>query len=284
MIDFQKLLIETFTADLEARYRQTYGVLKSEYASLIAWSGRQALENIANSDALYHNVEHTMRVTLVGQEILKGKHLREGGVTPDDWLTFTIALLCHDIGYVRGICRGDGDGVYVTGVGEEAVTLPEGATDAALTPYHLDRGKLFVRQRFGNCALVDVDVERIVNAMEMTRFPSPDGEPYRDTQDYPGLLRAADFIGQLGDPDYLRKLPALFHEFQEAGANDKLGYRHPGDIRAGYPQFFWKVVSPRIQDAIRHLRVTQEGKQCVATLYSHVLAVEIEERARQHST
>lgn len=29
-----------------------------------------ALENIANSDAFYHNVEHTILVTLVGQEIL----------------------------------------------------------------------------------------------------------------------------------------------------------------------------------------------------------------------
>ena len=28
-----------------------------------------ALENIANSDALYHNVEHTILVTIVGQEI-----------------------------------------------------------------------------------------------------------------------------------------------------------------------------------------------------------------------
>jgi len=280
MIDYQKLLIDTFTSDLESRYRETYGVLRPEYASLIAWAGHLALENIAAGDALYHNVEHTMRVTLVGQEILKGKHLREGGVTPDDWLTFTIALLCHDIGYVRGICRGDGDGVYVTGSGDETVTLPDGATDAGLTPYHLDRGKLFVRERFGSCVLVEVDVERITTAMEMTRFPSPDGEFYRNTQDYPGLLRAADFIGQLGDPDYLRKLPALFHEFEETGANERLGYRHPGDIRAGYPRFFWDVVSPLIQDAIRHLRVTLEGRQWVATLHSHVLAVEIEERAR----
>ena len=53
---------------------------------MIAWSARMALENIANSDALYHNTEHTMLVTIVGQEILSGKHMSEGGVTPDDWL------------------------------------------------------------------------------------------------------------------------------------------------------------------------------------------------------
>jgi len=37
-----------------------------------------------------------------------------GSVNPRDWLHFIVSLLCHDIGYVRGICRGDADGQYVT--------------------------------------------------------------------------------------------------------------------------------------------------------------------------
>jgi hypothetical protein len=64
--------------------------------------GRLALENIADSDAAYHDMNHTIMVTLVGREILRGKHTKEGGVTPRDWLHFVISLLCHDIGYVRG--------------------------------------------------------------------------------------------------------------------------------------------------------------------------------------
>jgi hypothetical protein len=44
---------------------------------------------------------------LVGQEVLRGKHLREGGISPRDWLHFIISLLCHDIGYVRGISMND---------------------------------------------------------------------------------------------------------------------------------------------------------------------------------
>jgi hypothetical protein len=67
-----------------------------------------------------------------------------------DWLHFTVSLLCHDIGYVRGICRGDGDGSYVTNSAGDRVRLPEGATDAAMTPYHVARSKLFIRERFGN--------------------------------------------------------------------------------------------------------------------------------------
>ena len=243
MIDYQKLIIDTFARELEDRYRETYGHTRPEYASFIAWAGHLALQNIANSDTLYHDVEHTMHVALVGQEILKGRHLSEGGVSPEDWIHFTIGLLCHDIGYIRGVCRGDGAGRYVTGVGEATVELPEGATDAALTPYHVDRGKRFVRERFGGNLLIDIDSDRIESCIEMTRFPSPDESFYRDTRGYPGLLRAADFIGQLGDPDYLRKLPALFYEFQETGANERLGYRHPGDLRTGYASFFWRIVS-----------------------------------------
>ena len=33
------------------------------------------------------------------------------------------------------------------------------------------------------------------------------------------LVRAADLIGQLGDPHYLRKANALYYEFEEIGMN-----------------------------------------------------------------
>ena len=45
-------------------------------------------------------------VTLLGTEILRGREIAER-VTPEDWLHMTVALLCHDVGYVRGACRGD---------------------------------------------------------------------------------------------------------------------------------------------------------------------------------
>jgi hypothetical protein len=248
--------------------------MEPQLGNLVAWTGRLALENIANSDALYHNVDHTIMVTLVGQAILKGKHLCEGGVTPKDWAHFTMALLCHDIGYVRGACKEDKDNIIATGVDGKTVELPPGGTDAALTPYHLDRSKLFIRERFGGKLLVDVDAKVIASYIEMTRFPVPDDELHQDTTGFPGLLRAADFIGQLGDPNYLRKIPALFYEFEETGANAKRGYKSPGDMRKDYAKFYWNTVTPYIQDALRYLRVTQEGKQWIANLHSHVFAVE----------
>ena len=108
----------------------------------------------------------------------------------------------------------------------------------------------------------------------MTRFPVPEGEQYQDTRGYPGLTRAADFIGQLGDPDHLRKSPALFYEFEEIGANARFGYKQPGDLRETYAKFYWNVVNPYIQHALRYLRLTHEGKEWITSLYSHVFAAE----------
>jgi hypothetical protein len=48
---------------------------------------------------VYHDIHHTVQVTLVGQEILRGRH-RAQRVSADDWLHFTAACLAHDNGYV----------------------------------------------------------------------------------------------------------------------------------------------------------------------------------------
>ena len=274
MLNLQKLIIDYFVNDLKDAYQQTYGNIEPELCNILGWSGLLALENISNSDALYHDVNHTIMVTSVGQAILKGKHLLEGGVTPKDWLHYILALLCHDIGFLKGICKNDKDGFIATGIGEERVDLPLGGTDAVLAPYHVDRSKLFIYERFGGKLLFEVDTDTVASYIEMTRFPIPDDDFYKDMKGFAGLVRAADFIGQLGDQDYLRKIPALFYEFEENGTNDSLVYKSPGSMRANYAKFYWNVVNPYIQDALRYLRVTQEGKHWIANLHSHVFDVE----------
>ena len=176
--------IDAFVQHLQQAYHRTYGGSKPDYADIIGWAGNMALENIANSDALYHDVDHTILVTLVGQEILRGKHIREGGVAAEDWLHFTISLLCHDIGYVKGICRQDTGDRFASGRDGATITLGPGATDASLTPYHVDRGKLFVQERFGGHSLIDVGF--IQRCIEPTRFPVPTAEDDEsDTAGYP---------------------------------------------------------------------------------------------------
>ncbi len=281
MFNATELLIDVFVQQLKDAYHRTYGGYNPHYADIIAWAGNMALENIANSDALYHNVEHTILVTLVGQEILRGKHIREGGVSCEDWLHFTISLLCHDIGYVKGVCRQDRDdqGLYATGIDGKLYRLAPGSSDAGLTPYHVDRGKLFINERFGGHRLIDAEV--IKRNIELTRFPVPKDDDHQDTINYPGLVRAADLIGQLSDPRYLQKISALFYEFEETGAIKALNYKNPGDLRKNYAKFYWFGVFPYIPDALRYLGLTQEGKQIIANLYANVFRVEHESAVKE---
>jgi len=46
-----------------------------------------------------------------------------------------------------------------------------------------------------------LDAARIADAIEYTRFPSPGGANDEDSEEG-SLVRAADLIGQLGDPHY----------------------------------------------------------------------------------
>lgn len=276
MFNTTEILIDDFVRQLKAGYARTYGGLKPDYADIIGWAGHMALENLANTDALYHNIEHTINITLVGQEILRGKHIREGGVSCEDWLHFIISLVCHDIGYVKGVCKQDrtAAGLYATGCNSETVTLPEGATSASLTPYRVDRDKLFIQERFGGHKLIDA--EALKRNIELTRFPMPMGEESQETGTYPALVRAAALVGQLSDPRYLKKISALFYEFEEIGMNAKLGYENPGDLRAKYPRVYWESVYPYIQDALPYLGLTQQGQQVLANLYANVFVIEHE--------
>jgi hypothetical protein len=260
---------------LAANYLGIFGQLRPEFADILRTIARIGIERIANSDALYHDADHTILVTMVGQAILQGRILVER-VVPEDWLHFTTATLVHDIGYLRGICVGDGDGRYVINEAGDTLSLPRGASDAALGPYHVDRGKIFVRHRLKEAPAIDA--ERIACGIELTRFPVPDDDDHKDTAGEPGLVRAADLIGQLGDPFYVRKLNALFYELSEIGVAQRRGYETPADLAEDYPRFFWSSVEPYVQDALDHLDRTQEGKMWLAQLYSHVF---VEEHTRR---
>ncbi len=271
MLNPTSIVAGHFGDHLADLYLQYFSHRCPEYATYLGGAARLVLERLGNTDALYHNVEHTMMVTLVGQQIIRGRLLTEA-LTPKDWLHYTCALLVHDIGYVRGVCKDDGDKDVVVDETGRRVTPPRGASDAFLAPYHIERGKIYARERFEGSEYVDE--ERIVRSIELTRFPVPDGDDYQETESEAALVRAADLIGQMADPFYHRKINALYYEFVETGLAETLGYHSPADLFENYPEFFWESVQPYIQPAIRYLELTTEGKQWVANLYNNVFQVE----------
>jgi hypothetical protein len=256
---------------LSELYLQYFSHRRPEYATYMGGAARLVLERIGNSNALYHNLEHTLMVTLVGQQIIRGRLLTES-LAPEDWLHFTCALLVHDIGMVRGVCIGDGYESIVIDDSGACFTPPRGASDAVLAPFHIERGKIYARQRFG--ASKFVDEERIAQAIEMTRFPVPDDPAYQGTNTEGALVRAADLIGQLADPFYHRKLNALIAEFSETGMAEQLQCSNPADLAAKYTEFFKSQVEPYIQDAVLYLELTTEGKQWIANLDSNLFQAE----------
>jgi hypothetical protein len=271
MLNPATLIADALGEHLAQSYRDIYGEREARHAATLRAAAKLVMEHIANSDALYHDRDHTLMVALVGQSILRGRILIEQ-VTPDDWLHYTAALLCHDIGYLRGICPGDAGESFVIDEHGATVRAPRGASDAFLSPYHIERGKIFIRHR---CRSIEnLDAERLARAIELTRFPVPEDGDHDETETEAGLVRAADLIGQLGDPYYPRKLNALFHEFAETGAAARLGFESPADIAERYPRFFWSKVEPYVGPALGHLERTVEGKQWIANLYANVFVEE----------
>ena len=265
MITVPELAAEALGSYLAEHMGRRFGSTDADLIELVQSAARLAIDCIGNSDALYHNVEHTMLVTLVGYDIMRGRRLLRD-TTASDYAHVLIACLFHDIGYVRGILDGDSEDGFVVDAKGGKARLPRGSSDAALMPYHVDRSKLFVMDR-----VKKLDAARIADAIEATRFPS-----VSDASEEGILVRAADLIGQLGDPHYLRKANALYYEFEEVGMNKQLGYTSPADLVDLYPQFYWGNVSKQVERAIRYLNVTSNGRQWIANLYSNVFRAERE--------
>ena len=169
MITIPELAAEALGSHLAEHMGRRFGSTDPDLDDRVQSAARLAIDCIGNSDALYHNVDHTMLVTLVGYDILRGRRLLTE-TNASDFAHVIVACLFHDIGYVRGILKGDGDDGYIIDAKGNKAKLPRGSSDAALLPYHVDRSKLFVMDRLAK--IKSLDAARIANAIEFTRFPA----------------------------------------------------------------------------------------------------------------
>jgi len=261
-------VINAFVAHSLEEFERSFADTTQAQLSSLEQAARTALETLLNCDCPYHDIQHTILVTEVGQTILNGRQLARGDLTPDDWLQAVVAMLFHDIGYIRLLLPTDNQESCVISTDGERITPPKGATDAFMTPYHVTRGAMFVTERFANDPVIDE--HRVAQCIEMTRFPVPKSQTYADTDSLPGLVRAADLIGQMADPQYLQKLSRLFAEFVEIGEAKRLGFTNPGELKSGFPDFFYTQVHPYIDNGIAYLKRSHEGHQWIANLYHHL--------------
>src|SRR5215216_7589015 len=106
MITLSAMAADALGKALAEDFRRLFGSSHVQAAERLDSIARVALECLGKSDALYHNVEHTFLVTLVGRDIIRGRTLTER-IEPEHYSHLIVACLLHDIGYVRGILKGD---------------------------------------------------------------------------------------------------------------------------------------------------------------------------------
>src|ERR1700741_713495 len=115
MITVPELAADALGEFISEYMRRRYASSEAHLTELVPSIARIAIECIGNSDALYHNVEHTMLVTLAGHDILRGRALHSH-MTAEEYAHIIIACLTHDIGYVRGLFKADDKDGYVVDI------------------------------------------------------------------------------------------------------------------------------------------------------------------------
>jgi hypothetical protein len=153
-------------------------------------------------DTAYHDLAHTLQATLCLAELLHNRHV--AGVTPrigaDDFRRALIAVLFHDIGYLK--TRDDTEG-----------------TGAKYTHMHEKRSCTFVRAYLSDLDWPQDDirtVERLISATGPTADLTQIDFGTEVERVLGQAVCTADYVGQMSDPAYPDKLEFLFGEFAES--------------------------------------------------------------------
>ncbi|MDP4625602.1 MAG: HD domain-containing protein [Akkermansiaceae bacterium] len=160
------------------------------------WTGYQPI------DMEYHDLDHTLQVTMCMVYLLKGRSERfiqpELGV--DDWELAILSALLHDTGFLKE--TGDNTG-----------------TGAKYTFVHEKRSCNFASKYLSATGMSASKIEDICCAISCTgpRNRIADVTFQREeARQIALLLVTADYLAQMSAADYLEKLPRLYMEFVEA--------------------------------------------------------------------
>src|SRR4029079_17691192 len=88
-----RTVIDAFVECLITTFEKAYPGAQRAQSGRLEQSARMALESLTNSDCSYHDLNHTIMVTDVGQSILWGRLTSQGDVTAHDWLHAILPML-----------------------------------------------------------------------------------------------------------------------------------------------------------------------------------------------
>jgi len=190
-------------------------------------------------DLRYHNLRHTLMVTVCMADLLEGHH-SAGDDEPLKARDFELAIasvLLHDAGYMK--LKSDTRG-----------------TGAKYTYCHILRSCAFAASYLPEVGATEAEIENVVSAINCT---GPHSEISRLRFRDPAsrivgcALATADYLGQLSDPLYPDKLGELYLEFCESDDFSHVppegrAFKSANDLISRTPGFWRNFVKPKLEN------------------------------------
>lgn len=181
------------------------------------------------SNAYYHDFNHTMCVLLATARILHGFFIFERSLSEDLYSATIIASLFHDIGYIQEEKDNKGTG-------------------AKFTKMHVDRGIEILTNYLSGKGYPEEFIKIVGSIVKFTDLNPKNKISTNDLSSevilMGQILGSADLIAQLSDKNYLQKLPRLYREFVEGGVE---GYENVDEMYEKTPAFM-EVMLKRLSD------------------------------------
>jgi len=200
----------TSTSDVRAlcreRLHHLFGVQEDDYideymdAIEDLFAGRYSEYQAMDTD--YHDITHTLQASLCLVELIHHRHFSDASprLDADDFRRALIAVLFHDIGYLKTVDDTEGSGAKYTHLHEQR---------------SCDFARVFLAQR--DWAEDDI---RFVEHLISSTGPQADFAKIEFGSEIERVLGqavcTADYIGQMSDPNYPERLEILFNEFAES--------------------------------------------------------------------
>ena len=190
------------------------------------------------ADMKYHDLEHTVLATQCFIDLAAGR-MAHGSTPVFTARQFSLgyaAILLHDSGYLK--TRDDRTG-----------------TGAKYTSSHVARSCALAAAALPALGCTMDEIDGVLSAIRCTGVTSKIDliEFHNTVERVTGCMVAtADYLGQMADPDYPEKLPALFEEFEESNNFSRVPFenrlfRSPADLMAKTNGFWNNFALPKLE-------------------------------------
>ncbi len=190
-------------------------------------------------DTVYHDLEHTLQATLCWVRLMANRHRLkiEPMMTPRDFQVGFVGILMHDVGYLKEEDDLEGTGAKFTFVHERRSCE---FADMYLEEQGWPKKSIFAVQHLISCT----GPRSLIDAIPF----------YNKLEKIMGMaVCTADYLGQMSDPKYIKKLPVLYLEFEESDdfrniAKEDRIFKSCDELLRGTPFFWTNIVIPKLEN------------------------------------